>query len=116
MKNLDEKVAFLKSLPSYKASSNASLVAMARLMKRKWFTAESVVVREGDEADNVNFCVDGQLKVIKNLFKKTEKVLNVLGPGSQFGDWGVVNDVPRAASMVTATNAQILVIVRRRAV
>ena len=116
MKNLDEKVAFLKSLPSYKASSNASLVAMARLMKRKWFTAESVVVREGDEADNVNFCVDGQLKVIKNLFKKTEKVLNVLGPGSQFGDWGVVNDVPRAASMVTVTNAQILVIVRRRAV
>eukprot|EP01043_Picozoa_sp_COSAG02_P038899 COSAG02_NODE_3034_length_7504_cov_13.653477_6_plen_664_part_00 len=113
MKNLDEKVAFLKSLPSYKASSHVSMVAMARLMKRKWYTAEAVVVQEGDEADSVNFCVEGQLKVIKNLFKKKEKVLNVLGPGSQFGDWGVVNDVPRAASMVTVTNAQILVIVRR---
>lgn len=111
-RNIDEKVAFLKSLPSYKGCSDASLLAMSQLMKRKWFPAEATVVQEGDEAESVCFCVDGQLKVVKHFGKPKEKVLNVLGPGATFGDWGVVNDMPRAASMVTVTNAEILVIVR----
>lgn len=109
--NIDDKIAFMKTLVGYKGSSEGSLVAMARLMKRRWIPEGKIVVKEGDEPENVHFCVDGQLKVVKRLGTRREKVVNVLGCGSSFGDWGVVNDMPRAASMVTVTNSQLLAIV-----
>ena len=39
-----------------------------------------------------------------------EKVLNVIGPGSCFGDWGVVNCKPSGASYITTSDAELLVI------
>ena len=32
-------------------------------------------------------------------------MLNIVGPGSCLGDWGVVNNKPRGATCVTETDA-----------
>ena len=39
-----------------------------------------------------------------------EKLLNVIGAGSCFGEWGVVNNARRGATLLTATNCEVLVI------
>ena len=43
----------------------------------------------------------------KHASTPKERVLNVIGAPSCFGDWGVVNNRPRAASMVTMVECTV---------
>ena len=103
----EEKVLFLSSIPSYGSSNMDSIQAMANVVKRIRYPPQIMVVREGQGADKVFFLQEGRLKVIKNAGQPDERVLNVVGEGTCFGDWGVVNNKPRGASMVTLTDCVV---------
>ena len=75
------KLGFLRSTAHYKHCSDASLDRVARTMRRRVHAAGTTLVREGETADKVFFCVAGKLQVTQ-----AGGSLAVLGASSCFGD------------------------------
>eukprot|EP01047_Picozoa_sp_COSAG01_P009206 COSAG01_NODE_374_length_17957_cov_51.701590_11_plen_660_part_00 len=106
----DAKVKFLKTVQALRQLTEDNIIKMASMARRHWFPAGKKIASEGTEADAVYFCMRGQVKVVKNAGELNELVLNVLGEGACFGDWGVANGERRGASMVAVTNTEFLVV------
>lgn len=73
----------------------------------KQFHAGDVVFREGDLAETFYFIRSGELTAARLSSDRQEKVLKVLGPGELFGEIGLLQDVPRIATIKAITDAQI---------
>jgi CRP-like cAMP-binding protein len=53
--------------------------------------------------------LDGQLEI-----KVADTVIDVVGPGSIFGEMALIDDTPRSASVVARTDCRLIEIDRRR--
>ena len=88
-RNLLEKVATLGGVRSYSACSKESLVQMAERARRVWRRAGAVLVEQDTPAEHVWYVVHGTVRVIKDAGTSTERVLDIVGPCTCFGDWCV---------------------------
>jgi CRP/FNR family cyclic AMP-dependent transcriptional regulator len=68
------------------------------------------LIRQGEKAKGIYYIMSGTVRVVLSMDAASEKVLNVIGRGSCFGDWGVVNCKPRGASRITTSDVELLVI------
>lgn len=59
----------------------------------------TVIIRQGDEADGMYFVVDGKCRVEIQQPDGTKKVITTLGKGDYFGELGLINRKPRAATV-----------------
>ena len=84
----------------------ARIEAAARRLVALPVEAGEVVVRQGDMADRFYLVDAGTLRVTQER-EGVEAELRELGPGALFGEIGLLQDVPRTAT-VTATTAGIL--------
>ena len=106
--NLTSKIDFIRSVSSFGQCTVSSVQAMAARCVRRRVATGTILAEQGAMSDNVYFCVKGQMQIILNSGNPGEKLLNVLGAGSCFGEWGVVNNARRSAALVTATNCEVL--------
>lgn len=72
------------------------------------YTFGSVVVREGDDGDSFYVVVAGTARVVKRSDDDREVPLNVLRPGDSFGEMGLLEDVPRAATVRASGELEVL--------
>jgi CRP-like cAMP-binding protein len=109
-RSLIEKVKVLRSVPNYTQCTRDCLVEMAKFTRRVWHPPGEVLIQQGDEAHEIYYIVTGTVRIVANIGTAKEQLLNVIGPGSCFGDWGVVNRKPRGATCLTSTDAEVLLI------
>jgi CRP-like cAMP-binding protein len=109
-RSLKEKVEVLATVPNYTQCTRDCLVEMAKFTRRVWHPPGELLIRQGDKAQDIYYIVAGMVQVVKDMNTSNEKVLNVIGPGSCFGDWGVVNNKLRGASCVTSCDTELLLI------
>eukprot|EP01046_Picozoa_sp_COSAG06_P006373 COSAG06_NODE_299_length_18009_cov_6.715952_7_plen_904_part_00 len=99
------KIDFLKRIPHYKYCSESSLKLLARNLRRQVCAPREMLANEGEAADKAYFIVSGKMQV-----EQGGKPVAVLGPGTCFGDWGVINGEKRAASLSCVTECEVLVV------
>ena len=71
------------------------------------FRAGDTVLTEGDLPETFYFIRSGELTVSRLSSARQEYVLKVLGPGELFGEVGLIEDIPRTATIKATTDAQI---------
>ncbi len=69
------------------------------LFRKVRYDFGDVIVRQGEEADSFYILVAGRARVIKTTERGDEIALNVLRPGSEFGESALLSKVPRTASV-----------------
>lgn len=67
-------------------------------MKRHTFSSGDMIFRQGARSDAAYLIVDGDVEILREGSDGHDKVLDVLGRGSYFGEMGVIDDQPRSAS------------------
>lgn len=72
-----------------------------------------VIVRQGTIGDSFYLVRDGFLQVVQRREDGTDRVLAYLRPGEFFGEGALLDDVPRAATVLTAGKAEVVRINRR---
>ena len=92
--------------PIFAGLPAARLESAARRLVPVPMSAGDRVIREGEAADRFYLVDSGTLRVTQSRGGQ-EVVLRELGPGSVFGEIGLLRDVPRTAS-VTATSEGVL--------
>lgn len=107
---LAPRIALLERLGIFESASRTVLERLAAALTEVAVGAGTAVVREGQLSDAIYVIVDGAMRVTAHGAAEhpgTERFLRDLGSGDYFGEIGVLEGIPRTAT-VTATGASQL--------
>jgi CRP-like cAMP-binding protein len=99
---LQPAVTAIGSLDIFEAASPAQLEALAAVAAREEVMPRTVVIREGDEPDDLFAIESGSVEVTK---EGVEEPLATLGGGDYFGEIGLLHKRPRTATVTALTDA-----------
>lgn len=69
------------------------------IMPNKKFSAREVIFREGDKPDGVYYLCEGRVEISRKVSGE-DAVIAELEPGDVFGELAMVDDRPRAATVI----------------
>ena len=98
----DEEISVLRRAELLSLLPVPIIEHLASRVQRGTVPAGSAVVEQGDSGSSVYVVVDGRADVVGD-----GTVIARLGPGDAFGEIAVLQDVPRTASVVAATDLQL---------
>ncbi|KAF2006000.1 camp-dependent protein kinase-like protein regulatory subunit [Amniculicola lignicola CBS 123094] len=93
-----EEVQLLSSLTPYERSK------IADALETKKYPAGTTIIREGDVGESFYILETGEAQVFK---RGTDKPVKKYKKGDYFGELALLNDAPRAASVVSTTEVKV---------
>jgi CRP-like cAMP-binding protein len=102
----------LRTIPLFAAVGRDDLEAVASLLIERRFPKNKTIVEEGTPGDYMYVVREGRVKVTKLSGDGREKILEMLGAGSFFGELSLLDGAPRSASVKALTETRILALSR----
>ena len=102
-----DKVLVLRDVPLFRELSGEELYPVAEIASIEAIDAGVAIVKQGDPSDDLYVVLEGSLNVVKD----GSQVGN-LGPGKTFGELGVLDGEPRAATVEAESACRLLRIPR----
>jgi CRP/FNR family cyclic AMP-dependent transcriptional regulator len=102
----------LRTIPLFAAVSDDDLEAVASLLIERRFPKNKTIVEEGMPGDYMYVVREGRVKVTKLSGDGREKILEMLGEGSFFGELSLLDGAPRSASVKALSDTRILALSR----
>lgn len=113
MKLNDEHVlAILRGLNLFKGLDDPSLIQLGKLFDERIFNQDEVIFNEGDPGNSMMVIASGEVRVSQTSGEKTEETLMVLKKGDIFGEMGLLDDLPRSATIIAHSNVITMEIAR----
>lgn len=98
----------LEQIDLFAGLGEAHLASLHQRLRPRSFTANSVVVHEGDEGSGLFVVQSGFLKVFLTDQTGREVTLSLLDPGDYFGELALLDGEPRSASVMAVTRSELL--------
>ena len=92
--------AVLGSIPMFRHLGNRQRSRLASLFCRRRYGAGDVIVRQGDTSLSFYVVLSGRVRIVRHSAGDAGVEILEEGPGSFFGEMGVIDDLPRAATVV----------------
>ena len=105
-------LGMLRNVPLFAVLDEVQLNALATVVSRRSFPKNRVVLQAGDPTDSLFIVITGRTRVQMADDEGKEVILAVLGPGDFFGEMGLIDDEPRAASVLTTEPCEFVVIIK----
>lgn len=96
---LQPRIALLQELDLFAALPRTALEELARSLEDVHAEPGEVLIREGDDADALWILLAGEVEVLSQGESSQPQRLPSLGPGSYFGEIGLLRGVPRTATV-----------------
>jgi CRP-like cAMP-binding protein len=96
---LAPRIKVLEQLGIFAAGSRAALERLASSCAETTAPAGEVIIREGDTADAFYVLLSGEVAVSAKGEAQQSRRLRVMGPGTYFGEIGLLAQVPRTATV-----------------
>lgn len=93
-------VVNLRAFPIFTSLTDAQLTSIAQLLRLRRLDRGDIACRKGDVADGLYLLASGRLQVFEITEDGREVGLNLIQPGSFFGELSVIDDLPRSAHIV----------------
>ncbi len=90
----------------------AVLSPLLQVAEERYFSAGSEIFKQGDPGDGVYVVQEGRVELSGALGPAQRQVFARVGPGDLFGEMAVVEDKPRSANAIAATDAAVVFIPR----
>ena len=100
----------LSRVPLFATLSAAQLAELARVARRHRYTSDQTVFYQGDPGDTFYVILSGQVKVSVTSPEGQEAILVVLDEGEGFGEFALLDDQPRSATIEATQNTEVLVL------
>ena len=98
----------LRNVPMFAGLDEPQLSVLVRMVVRKSFARNIVIIAAGDPTDSLYIILNGRLKVLMSDGEGREVILSILDPGEFFGEMGLLDDSPRSASVVAIEPCELL--------
>jgi CRP-like cAMP-binding protein len=105
---LAPRIAVLERLGIFAAAPQAVLERLAAASTEVTFPAGTAIVREGDPADALYVLLDGTAEVTTHgeWAPRADRVLRTMREGSYFGEIGLLEGIPRTATVSAVQDCQ----------
>ena len=100
--------SMLGTIPTLRFATPARLRRLAEATTRERIEVGEAVTRQGQQAEDVFYIVDGTFEVLISHFGHPPDFIRMLHPGESFGELGVLYDVPRTATVLCASPGELL--------
>lgn len=98
----------LKSVPLFSSFNDAHLSQVLTCVQHRSYPRGSFILRAGEETDALYIILSGRAKVLIPDEEGHEVILTVMGPHEFFGEMGLLDDLPRSASVETLEACEML--------
>jgi carbon-monoxide dehydrogenase iron sulfur subunit len=100
----------LKQVSIFKELDEEHLKHIQEILLEKTYPADEVIFRENDPPDAVYAILKGTVRVYRRTEYGKDITLAYLSHGDFFGELGLIESVPRSATVVTSDECKLLVI------
>jgi predicted MFS family arabinose efflux permease len=107
-RELAPRIKLLAGLDIFEGMPRQRLEALADTASEENLAPNRVLIREGDDADDFFVIRSGTLEVFSRGEAKTEAKVRDLGPGDYAGEIGLIERIPRTATVRTTTDATVV--------
>ncbi|NAS30183.1 cyclic nucleotide-binding domain-containing protein [Flavobacteriaceae bacterium R38] len=107
--NLDNIISFLTRIPFFSEVSKTSLAHLCQDLKKETFRNKEVIFEKGDVGDAMYVILNGRVKVHEN-----QHIFDYLSKGDCFGEYALIDNQTRSASITAMEESTILKIERDR--
>lgn len=97
----------LKHIPLLSQASITTLERLSKVVTVRSFARRETVVTKGSKGDALLFLLFGQLQVINVTADGREVGLNLISPGSFFGELAVIDGLPRSATIIALSHSEV---------
>jgi CRP-like cAMP-binding protein len=104
-----ERILFLKRISIFSSLSSYELRKIAEVVAEEEFDSGETIFNEGDFGDCMYLVVDGKISIFTGKAPAI-KVLASFDKGNFFGEMGLYDDKPRAASAMADTHSTLLLL------
>jgi predicted MFS family arabinose efflux permease len=105
--DLADRIALLERTEIFEGASRTTLEGLAAAAVRQEVPAGTVVIREGDPADDLFIVESGTLRVTVRSDGAADRSLGELGTPDHFGEIGVLEHLPRTATVTAVTHCAL---------
>ncbi len=102
----------LKQLNLFSDLEHQSLLKLSILFKEKIFKKGDTVFHEDSIGNSMMIITSGEVRVSQKADMTNEEALIILKKGDLFGEMGLLEDLPRSATVIAHSNVIILEIER----
>ncbi len=95
-----EVEAVLGAVPVFSHLGSRPRTRLAQLFCCRTYRAGDVIVRQGDTSMSFYVVLSGAVRIVRHAGEDARVEIVEEGPGSFFGEMGVIDDQPRAATVV----------------
>ena len=92
--------AALAAIPMFRHLGTRQRARLAQHFCRRAYPPGAVIVRQGDTSMSFYIVLSGKVRVVRHSSDDDGFDIVEEGPGSFFGEMGVIDDLPRAATVV----------------
>ncbi len=109
----DKKIAdMLKDIHIFKNLDYKERLKIAKFFRRKRYSKDTRIVKEGEAGDRMFVIEKGKVKVTKQILGNKEKTLVELKEGDFFGEMALLDGSPRSASVYAVEPVDMLELYR----
>lgn len=101
--SLEDRIKLLKQIPVFAGLPGEALSELANLMCELQAKAQEPLFRKGDQGDKMYILVEGEVRVHDG-----NHVIARLGPGNVFGEFALIDEETRSASVTTEKECLLL--------
>ena len=102
----EELEALLGTIPIFRHVADRQRRRLAQHFCRRSYDAGDVIVRQGDTSLSFYVVLSGRVRIVRHSDGDAGVDIVEDGPGCFFGEMGVIDDLPRAATVVALTDTE----------
>ncbi|MEJ2157069.1 MAG: cyclic nucleotide-binding domain-containing protein, partial [Desulfobacteraceae bacterium] len=107
---LPDIILKLKPIEIFEDLNVNELAAVASVLEEVAFSANEIVIQEGDPGDTLFLIIEGEVAVLKTETDGSELTLDHIQEGDHFGEMALFEDIPRTASIRTLKPSRMLML------
>jgi CRP-like cAMP-binding protein len=100
--------AALGRVPLFASLSQEQIEGIARVARRHRYDRDAVIFLQGDSGDTFYVILSGQVKVSVSSADGQEAILVMLNAGESFGEFALLDDQPRSATIEATRPTEVL--------
>ena len=110
--SIEDRVELLRGSTLFAELPEKQLSALAERLRRRAFRRNEVIFHRGDPGGVIHLIRSGTVKIHLPSEEGDETVLNLLGPGSCFGELAALDGEPRSATVTAVEPVETFALMR----
>jgi CRP/FNR family cyclic AMP-dependent transcriptional regulator len=98
----------LRNVPLFATFSDEQCAKLVLCVQRRTYPRSSTIIEVGERTESLHIIVSGRAQVVMSDRKGNQCILAILKPGEYFGEMGMLDDLPRSASVTAREACEVL--------